>query len=150
MNVRHLAAALLGCGLLACGGGGDDAGTQYPVAATWPPEGAHGTLSNDGGFYVTYAALPAEVPLNETFAVELRVWDAETREEIGSDAELFVDARMPAHQHGMLQEVDLTRDDTGKVTVNGMLFHMTGHWELYVDVTRGAVTERTQFDVDLE
>ena len=32
----------------------------------------------------------------------------------------------------------------------GMLFHMSGHWELYVDITQGGATERAQMDVDLK
>ncbi|MCP3919000.1 MAG: hypothetical protein GY711_25935 [bacterium] len=118
-------------------------------AASWPPPG-DGAESNSGNYYVTWAARPAEVPLNEIFEVDLRIWDAKTRTEIGADADLFVDARMPAHGHGMKHEVELIRNADASVTVEGMLFHMTGHWELYVDLTRGAVTERTQFDVDLE
>ena len=38
----------------------------------------------------------------------------------------------------------------GHFTVEGMLFHMVGRWELYLDVTRGPLTERAQFEVVLE
>ena len=144
-----LATMLCAVVLCACSSGDEPA-----RATTWPPEvgvgGGAGAFSNDGAYYVVYAARPQEVPLNEDFEVDWRVFDAGTRQEIGADAEIFVDARMPAHNHGMKHEVELVCNDDGSLTARGMLFHMTGHWELYVDVTRGAITERTQFDVDLE
>ena len=66
------------------------------------------------------------------------------------DLTVAVDARMPAHQHGMKQVPSVHPLGDGRFRVEGMLLHMTGHWELYVDVTSGAVTERAQWDLTLE
>ena len=90
------------CALMLCA---CSSGDEPARATTWPPEvgvgGGVGAFSNDGAYYVVYAARPQEVPLNEDFEVDLRVFDADTRQEIGAGAEIFVDARMPAHNHGM-------------------------------------------------
>jgi hypothetical protein len=39
--------------------------------------------------------------------------------------------------------------EDGVLVARGMLLHMIGHWELYVDLTRGPLTERAQFDFEL-
>lgn len=64
--------------------------------------------------------------------------------------ELRADAGMPEHGHGMNRVPAVARRDDGGFEVSGMLFHMGGSWELYLDVTRGAITERTQTRVELE
>jgi hypothetical protein len=44
---------------------------------------------------------------------------------------------------------EVTRAGDGFL-VGGMLFHMPGRWELYLDVTEGALTERAQLEVLLD
>jgi len=68
----------------------------------------------------------------------------------GTDLEVLVDARMPAHFHGMNRVPKITRGTGNTWKAEGLLFHMSGHWELYVDITQGAATERAQLDVDLK
>ena len=63
---------------------------------------------------------------------------------------VVIDARMPGHGHGMIYDVSAELTGSGTYIARGMLFHMTGHWELYVDITDGAWTERAQFDIELE
>ena len=41
-------------------------------------------------------------------------------------------------------------NDDGTFAVSEMLFHMPGFWELYFDITEGAVTERAQDEIDIE
>ena len=57
---------------------------------------------------------------------------------------------MPAHQHGMNTKPELTDKGDGKYKVDGMLFHMSGDWVIFVDVTRGEATERASFPVLVE
>ena len=66
------------------------------------------------------------------------------------DISLTVDAAMPEHGHGMNRVPKIARADDGHFVVEGLLFHMTGRWELYFDITRGAVTERAQCEVELK
>ena len=66
------------------------------------------------------------------------------------DIELSVDAAMPEHGHGMNRVPSVAALGDGRFRAEGLLFHMPGRWEIYFDVTRGAITERAQADVELE
>ena len=57
---------------------------------------------------------------------------------------------MPEHGHGMNRVPKVAPRPDGGFHAEGLLFHMPGRWELYFDVTQGAVTERAQTDVFLE
>jgi hypothetical protein len=57
---------------------------------------------------------------------------------------------MPEHGHGMNRVPKIEAKEGGRFRAEGLLFHMPGRWELYFDVTRGALTERAQTDVHLE
>ena len=115
----------------------------------WSPDEGRGVQSNAAGYWVSVLA-PEAWPQNEEFDLVVRVLDGPTRRAVVRDAEIRVDARMPAHGHGMTRDATLEIQPDGSWLVRGMLFHMVGHWELYVDLRRGAITERAQIDIDLE
>ncbi len=124
------------------------AATANPLA-DWDAElGLRGT-SNGGAWRIKYRTLPDPIPLNEEFGLEVAVFDA-AGEHVSEGIALAADAGMPQHRHGMLRQASVAPREDGTFLVDGMLFHMPGAWELYFDVTRGAVTERTQFDVELD
>ncbi len=118
-------------------------GTE-PDSTGGPAEGP----SNDGTYIVAFRPEPEPIPMNEPFDlhVTVRAADGEAVEGVA----LAADAAMPAHGHGMNRAPVVRRAEDGVWVVSGMLFHMPGHWELYLDITRGAITERAQFDVNLE
>ncbi len=129
---------------------------QAPRAAATPSASATGSsplnstllFLSSGRGSVTWRSEPAEIPLNEPF--NLRVSLPGGPDSVDS---LAVDAIMPAHRHGMLRAPRirvLGDDEEGSFMVEGMLFHMTGLWELHFDLTRGAITERAQQDITLE
>ena len=100
--------------------------------------------------FLAHPVVAGEVPLNEEFDVEVRLFDGATREPIVEGVELRVDARMPVHGHGMKQDARAEQQTDGSWLARPVLLHMTGPWELHVDVTRGAVTERAQYAIVLE
>ena len=104
-------------------------------------------VSNDGAYRVRYAMEPAELEVRELF--ELRVEVTRTDGAAGQ-LELAVDARMPEHGHGMNREPLVRSEGAGEFLVSNLLFHMPGLWELYFDVTEGALTERAQVSLELE
>lgn len=55
---------------------------------------------------------------------------------------------MPHHGHGMAVEPVTRRIDSmpGVFEVTGMMFHMPGEWELYIDIIDGPYTERVTFN----
>ena len=61
---------------------------------------------------------------------------------------LRVDADMPEHGHGMTVAPSL-RKEGDEFVAGPLLFHMKGRWEIFVDLTRGALTERAQHTVIL-
>ncbi len=127
--------------------------TDAPIAEpTPPPEWTrHARVESNAGSYVVHVSPPPEeLPDNEDF--ELRVWIARAAapHEVAREVKLAVEASMPEHGHGMNRTPKIARGEGGEFVVQGMLFHMTGRWELYFDITSGALSERAQVDVLLE
>lgn len=116
--------------------------------AALPFVGHDALRSNGGSWLLEFTPAPASMPDNESFRLEVDVADARTGA-AAIDIELAVDAAMPEHGHGMKRVPRVTRLGDGHFLVEGMYFHMTGRWELYLDVTRAAWTERTQCRVEL-
>ena len=116
----------------------------------WSPDEGRTAHSQAGTYWVSCLFPGDEVPLNEEFEFELRVLDGASRTTAVEDAELELDARMPAHGHGLRQSPHLEALGPGRWRVSGLLLHMVGHWELHVDLRRGALTERAQLDLTLD
>ena len=143
------------CGSDHAGRAGDGGASASWAPAEPPPESALTVESNAGTYWV--ACIPhgeyvvdGAVPLNDEFDVEVRVYDAETRSKRPLGVEVFVDGRMPIHGHGMRVEPEHEVSESGVVDARGLIWHMTGPWELHVDIRRGALTERAQFEIVLE
>lgn len=115
-----------------------------------PAEAAREVTSSWGGFHVEYRPRPDPIPLNELFGLSVRVYEGSDRARPAADATVTVDARMPEHNHGMTLEPRVVSEGEGRFRVEGLLFHMPGRWELYVDITRGTEMERATFEVILE
>ncbi len=101
-------------------------------------------------FVIRYRLLPDPIPSNESFALVAWVFAKGDAKTPLADVELSVDAAMPAHHHGMTRTPKIEKRADGSFAASGLLFHMPGHWELYFDVARGALTERAELDVELE
>jgi hypothetical protein len=103
-----------------------------------------------GTFHVTVAAEPDPIPLSKMFALTIGVYLAGDRAQAVSGTTVAVDARMPAHNHGTNLQARVARVGDGRFRAEGLLFHMPGTWELYVDVTRAAETERATFVINVD
>lgn len=115
-----------------------------------PWEAARRFASNGAGYVLAVSFGTDPLVYNEEFELSVWVLDPAGTSRPLRDVELSVDAGMPEHGHGMNRVPSLERRDDGGFDVDGMLFHMIGTWELYYDVTRGAITERAQETVELE
>lgn len=102
-------------------------------------------LSADGGFFVRWRLLVPEVPLADPFDIEVEVWTDETMTEPASFERLFVDAGMPHHRHGMNVVPEIEALAPGRWVARGMLLHMPGRWQFYVDVLDDGRVERAQW-----
>lgn len=130
--------------LLACSGANDSSKTGEDTG--WVE--ATDTTSAGGSYYMMYSADPDPVPFNETFQLIAMVHNGADHAEMYTDADLVVDATMPAHGHGMNTAPTVTRDENGMYTVDGMLFHMRGWWKIDFTASRNGVTETGSFYVD--
>ena len=138
--------AIFVAGILSCGSGGADSGN--PARGF----GEQSDLSRvqrsaQGGFEVSYTVVPDPIPLNDYFELLVSVLELE---ESSEELLVEVDARMPAHNHGMNVLPSLTSIQRGQWTASGMLFHMPGHWEITVRMTRGSALDTAIFNVILD
>ncbi len=81
-----------------------------------------------------------DVPRAAPFSLTVQFCDGEGPQDIQ------VDALMPAHQHGMNYDPVVSAQGQGTYRVDGMLFHMPGHWEIRVDARFGADTTTYTYD----
>lgn len=100
-------------------------------------------LELDHGLALWYRIEPPPLKPARHFSMRFRVCDGDA----GVEPELFkIDARMPAHNHGMNYHTALSRADDGSIAAAGMLFHMPGWWQVSVDLAyRG---QRQSLDID--
>lgn len=114
-------------------------------------EGFAQRVRSNGGLYeVSYALQAAPQGYRDLFDIRLRVHRLADPADPLRDLRVVVDADMPDHRHGMNTTPRVTRAPDGTFTVSGLQFHMTGYWELYVDLEMDGVTERAQFEVIVE
>lgn len=136
---RSASAALLALVLAGCG------------AESSPAKSASGGKrrfeSNAGRYSVELETSPVTIAVNQPFDVTVTV---SPKAGGSSDLDVVVDARMPAHFHGMNRLAKVSRGPGNSWKAEGLLFHMPGHWELYIDITQAGSTERAQMDVDLK
>lgn len=90
---------------------------------------------------------PAPIPLNRPFALDIRLCDGRMAEFPQLTA---VDARMPAHRHGMNYRPTLTKLDWGHYRAEGLLLHMPGDWEFSFDFAGAGKRERLTFRFDAQ
>ncbi len=102
-----------------------------------------------GNFQIRIRPEGGSIPLNEPFAVIVDLIAPGTGDRLEDYGSVTLDARMPAHGHGMLRDVELVPNGEGALRAEGLLFHMIGHWEFHVDMTRGLRTERAQVSYEL-
>lgn len=118
-------------------------------AANTPSPLERGTLvSNRGGYSIDYAAEPSPIPLNEMFGLHVTVRERYKRTP-STRVSLEVDAGMLAHNHGMNVLPKVERLPDGTFRVHGMLFHMSGEWNLVFMVKHGLMRDKAETDLVL-
>lgn len=100
-----------------------------------------------GTFEVSWRPVPAPVPIDESFELEVLVRNAQGQPVSG--AEVVVRGWMPDHGHGMPRDPRSEQSAEGHYRVRGMLFNMGGYWELTVDVIADGLAEGVRFELEL-
>lgn len=102
----------------------------------------------EGASYtVAYRTAPSPVAMGQHFALEVTVCP---RGKAPPPRSLRVDAGMPEHKHGMNYKPTVTTKGGSRYRVEGMLFHMSGRWEIAFDVVTASGTERIADSVVLD
>jgi hypothetical protein len=103
--------------------------------------------TQSGHFVVSYSA--AEIPaINRIHSWTLHVEDAQHHNV--ETAEITVSGGMPEHDHGLPTAPRMTRYlGDGNYLVEGMKFHMNGHWQVTVSIAVENVSDTVIFDLEL-
>lgn len=125
------------------------------ATAAYPPTEADGAAITKGDLVLAYRPLHAggkgtkanRIPMAKHFELEVQLCSKEGP----SSAQLSkVDASMPAHRHGMNYRPVITALGSGRFRVDGMMFHMAGHWQLAFEVQAVKETTRLSHDVQID
>ncbi|ETX06809.1 MAG: hypothetical protein ETSY2_14900 [Candidatus Entotheonella gemina] len=92
-----------------------------------------------------YRFLPDTVAVSQPLGIEVI---ACPRQGAVAPDNVRVDARMPAHGHGMNYRPKTTQLAAGHYRFDGLLLHMPGQWQLIFDVTQAG--QRTRLTAELE
>jgi hypothetical protein len=98
-------------------------------------------------YVVRYVAVPAPIVANAHFSLDFVVCP---RAGTPAPDSVRVDATMPEHRHGMNYRPAIVASGNGRYRADGLLFHMSGRWELTFDLADAAGTERLTAKVELE
>jgi len=110
------------------------------------------SISRAGTYKILWMPLRGEssieIPRNEHFELLVRVYEKKDSDWVPLEGcRLGVSGWMPDHGHGMNVRPQSTEVGGGAYRVRGMLFHMGGHWQLFVDVIDEGHSERAEYDV---
>ena len=130
--------AWLAIGLLAAQAGAQSCGEAL---------GAGARRIDAAQFQVVYKLLPDPVPVGKHFAIDVRLCP---KGNAALPAELRVDATMPEHKHGMNYRPTVSARGGGRYRVEGMLFHMSGRWEIAFELASDGPVQRIADSVMVE
>jgi hypothetical protein len=97
------------------------------VHAACPPAAADGVPLATGPVSLAWRAEPAAIVQGQPFALLLTVCPVQA-------VLTAVDATMPEHRHGMNYRPSLHALGEGRWRADGLLWHMSGRWELRFEV----------------
>ena len=103
--------------------------------------------TREGLYRIEWSSEPNPIPLNSDFELLARVLDSDGTSV--SSAELYVDATMPDHGHGMVRQPRVEPSGGGRFSVRGMLFHMPGRWQLRFEAIVEDVGDVAVVDLEL-
>ena len=105
-------------------------------------------VSRGGTYVVAWKPIGGPVPKNQHFELEVHVYKNNgTAKEPLAGTQLAFSGWMPAHGHGMIVRPQAIEQGAGKYRARGMLFHMGGHWQFFIDVIDNGHSERLEFDI---
>jgi hypothetical protein len=98
-------------------------------------------------YVVAYTTGPAPIAVGEHFIVDFAVCP---RGAAAPPQSVRVDAGMPEHRHGMNYRPAVTVSGNGRYRAEGLLFHMSGRWDLTFDIVTARGGERLTSALEIE
>ena len=103
----------------------------------------------DKGFKIEIYSELSPLSINTIHSWHIRVLDRD--DEILELEELNVFGGMPEHDHGLPTQPRVTmRLDNGDYLLEGVRFHMQGHWELQIEFQYAGVDDTAIIDFELQ
>ncbi|MGY8786111.1 MAG: FixH family protein [Pseudomonadales bacterium] len=103
----------------------------------------------DKGFTIEIYSELSPLSINTMHSWHIRVLDRD--DQILELEELNVFGGMPEHDHGLPTQPQVTRRlDNGDYLLEGVRFHMQGHWELQIEFQYAGVDDTAIIDFDLQ
>jgi hypothetical protein len=119
--------------------------------AACPPGNADGSVISSGDITLAYRPMidgkASRIPMAKHFALDVQLCD---RDGISVALLKKADATMPEHRHGMNYRPVIAPLGGGRFRVEGMMFHMAGHWQLSFEVQTGKEVARLIHDVQID
>lgn len=103
--------------------------------------------SADARYFIRWRPLVEPIPMADPFDVEVELFTNESMGEQPDYDSILVDAGMPHHGHGMNVRPEIEQRADGTWIARGMLMHMPGRWQVYVDVLDDGRLERAQWSM---
>ncbi len=100
-------------------------------------------VSDSGKYIVEYVTQPSPIPPNEMFEMTVNVRER-LKKTSANNVSLEIRAGMSIHNHGMNTSPVVERMKDRRFRVRGMLFHMTGPWELVFVIKRGIIVDKAE------
>lgn len=109
----------------------------------------HGSKESDeGAFVVSFQSALDPIEINK-----MHEWTLHVETAAGDpveDAEITVDGGMPAHNHGLPTQPQVTEYlGNGDYRVQGLRFHMGGQWQVSFGITAGDTSDTVTFELAL-
>ena len=103
----------------------------------------------DKGFKIEIYSELSPLSINTIHSWHIRVLDRD--DEILELEKLNVFGGMPEHDHGLPTQPEVTmRLDNGDYLLEGVRFHMQGHWELQIEFQYAGVDDAAIIDFELQ
>ena len=103
--------------------------------------------SEKGFFRLSYESQLKPIVINQMHSWTLHIDNAEG--EAVNDAVITVGGGMPQHNHGLATAPSIMAVGNGSYQLQGLRFHMMGHWELELNITICGVEDKVLVVLDL-
>ena len=130
--------------LAGCGPSDEDAAEDTTGTDTGSYSYVREAVSDGGSWSLSYVPSPDPIPPVDNFGLTLQLVDAESGDAVVGAA-LEMDATMPEHNHGMNTRPPVVEVGEGTYRVEGMQFHMSGHWQLEFRILHQDAVETAVF-----